>query len=287
MVHDKLPNISAYAENQRLVISFAAHSTRALSASGKDNAAYQINRAAALRDIEKLKRAGHFVDLQAVQMNFIDSIVPFTTGISLLSQNQRDARRYFIDAEKKMSESIRRWEEVIGDKAKKGVFNVQSNEIIIRGIKGMSLTARGLANYVDGESALYLGDPVGAKKGFVKALKILKTSAENVASLGDYSKLLLDGIDLYEKKCIYHLNNMSDLSSGLRRRLGLSAGKQFGLLFAISVAAFIGLRVLGLLDTPTETILFFSLMVSAISVFGLNATKLVKIFPSNQRARAL
>lgn len=284
LVEDKLPHIIAFLENQRLVASFAAHSIRALTASGSDNAAYQMNRAAAFKDIEKLKMGGHFTDLLAVQLEFIDSIVPFNTGLSLLRQNLREARRYIMEAEKRMSESIRRWE-AVSDNAKKGVIHVYSNEIIIRGIKGISQTAKGLVSYIDGESALYLGDTVGARKGFAKALKILKSSAENVASLGDYSKYLLNGIDLYERNCTYHLNSMSNLSSGERRRLGLSAGKQFGLLFAISLISFISLSVVGLIETSTDTILVFSLMVSAISVFGLNATKLFNVFPSNGKGK--
>lgn len=276
IVEDKFPHIVAHAENHRLVVSFMVHLIRAMTAAAKGKQAiFQINRAAAFKGLQKLNDRGQFTDLLAIQLELADSIMPFNEGLSLLIQNKREARQKIIESGKKMTLVIRQWEKKRRNVKEK--FYAHSGEIIIQGIRGISQTANGLASFVAGETALYQGDVIGARKGFVKALEIMKSSAENVASLGDYSKELLEGIELYEKRSTFYLNNMADQGPGVRRRFGLSAGKQFGLLFTVSFSSFIGLRIIGLLDVSGETILSYSLIVSLVSVFGLNATKLFNI----------
>lgn len=279
-LEDKLPELGGFAETQRLGASFAANSTRALRASGKDNATYHMNRAAALRDIESLKGRGQSTEFLEVQVQFIDSTVPLYQGMALLSSDPREARRYLVEAEKKMSESLRFWEHLT-KKGKKRILLGHSNDIVTRGYKGINETAKGLVSFIDGEILLYLGDTVGARKGLDKALKTLRSSSENVASLGDYSKILLEGIQVYESRCIYHLNSMSKVSSGVRRRIGLSAGKQFGLLFVISLISFLSLSRMELIDLSDNSILLFSLVVSGLSAFGLNAIKLFNVLSSS------
>ena len=147
---------------------------------------------------------------------------------------------------------------------------------------GMQAVIEAVSDYQEGLTALYTGNPHSAKKKFENAFEHADDAVRTFSEIGQWGKPVLPAAISVRDEAKRHSTSITLATKRAKRRIAVDASKQFGLVFFISLATFIVLNYTKLLQTGALDQIYFSLIVAAITAFGLNALKLKEfLIPSH------
>lgn len=147
-------------------------------------------------------------------------------------------------------------------------------ETLGRTAKGLQLGATAMCGYLDGITRLYAGSTQLARQNFQLFITQSEAALEHLAQSGEFGRPLVELLSQYRKYARQNVKGIATAVRHWRKRIALSAGQQFGLVFAVTFTVFVILQNFQLFQVSSFLIFYGSLIVAAITAFGLNAVRL-------------
>lgn len=281
-IKDAVPEFSELAETPQLEALGEYHSAKAFEAFFKDDlTSYTSHIGESIRLIKRLvsisrEELKRFYTALLYSRQASNKLI--STASTTISKDKAIVQTTLKEADDLLSQSIKEFSAVIALNPK---------------VKTLKMQAVGTQNLIkafsqEGEALveLFSGRPQSAREKFENAFERANEAIKISSEIGVWGSQILPVAIQVRDRSRNYATSIAMTAKRRKRRIAIDASKQFFLVFFISLATFIVLNYTKLLQTAALHQLYFSLIVAAVTAFGLNAVKLKElVFPSH-RSRA-
>jgi len=270
VVKDKVPELAEFAEGLRLETLTEVYFLRALLALQQgDLTTYTVNLGESQRALEDLMNLVKDQDLRT-----------FYSGVETLRKAQIAlvvAFRHLAEIEVDQARPLLNESSELALRAVRDLADLRNPraKALREAARGHQAASKAIAIYhFDGIRNLSLGNPHLAKQAFQRVLKETETATRQLAAAGLFGRPLVNMLLLLQSSAKVQVKTISAVVRRSRGKVAISAGTQFALVFFVTLGSFIALKYFGIFVVSLSPVLYVSLVVAAITAFGLNALKL-------------
>jgi len=272
------PNLSDFAEMMRLEVLIEAYFVKATVAYDQgDSVAYTGFAGDSIRLTEVLisKTNGELRKFyEGIQFLRQASFKAMSTAMNRAQGAGKISKKPFKEACGLLTQSIERFTTT------KDLY--PRAEALRMHAAGMQQLINAILDSEDADWALFAGKPRPAKKKYENALDKANEAIRIFSEIAQWGKQYLPPTILLRDKCKRKAMSIALAARKAKRRIAIAASTQFGFVFFISLATFVILNYIDLLQIAPLQQVYFSLIVAGITAFGLNALKLKElIIPSH------
>lgn len=273
LAKDKVPDLADLMEGSRLEAISEAYFGRALeSLQAGDLPSYMMNLGASRKNLQDLIDLVKDDDMEAFYSGWAslkEAIAQFMMASRELGS---DEMQKAMSTLRESSKSALKASQTFPKSTKLPIERkLQTSRQLANGHQA---AVKAVTSFVEAQRSLYLGQSELAKRAFLRAAKECELSIQQLATTGQLGGRLVASLFIIQGIARREASTISTVVRFSRSRLALSAGAQFGLVFFVTLGSFISIGSVGLLVVSSDLAVYTSLIVAAITAFGLNAVKL-------------